>query len=158
MYIVSACLAGVSCRYDGKDNLIEEIEELVKVGKAILVCPEQLGGLTTPRNPAEIIKCKDGSSRVLNNKGQDVTKSFLKGAQETLRIAEIAGVNTAILKARSPSCGFGKIYDGSFSGNKVKGNGLAAELLHKKGIKIYSEENLPDELLKSIKSTDKKEE
>lgn len=143
MYLISACLAGVNCRYDGKDNFIKEVQRLVKEGKAMLVCPEQLGGMTTPREPAEIVKDKEGNIRVVNEKGEDVTTEFLKGAEETLKIAEMVGAKAAILKARSPSCGFGQIYDGSFSGKIKEGNGLTADLLNKKGIKIYSEDDLP---------------
>lgn len=143
MYLISACLAGINCRYDGKDNFIKEVQRLVKEGKAMLVCPEQLGGMTTPREPAEIVKDKEGNIRVVNEKGEDVTTEFLKGAEETLKIAEMVGAKAAILKARSPSCGFGQIYDGSFSGKIKEGNGLTADLLNKKGIKIYSEYDLP---------------
>lgn len=145
MYLVSACLAGVNCKYNGKNNFNERITQLVKEGKAILVCPEQLGGLTTPRAPSEIIYDSNGIIRVINNKGEDVTDNFLKGAEETLKIAKLYHIEKAILKSRSPSCGYGCIYDGSFIGKIVEGNGLTAELLLRNGIKIYTDETLPEE-------------
>lgn len=103
--------------------------ELLRQGKAVPVCPEQLGGQATPRPPHEIIN-------------GDVTAEFLKGAYETLKIAKEMDINIAILKARSPSCGKGRIYDGTFSGAKKDGNGVTAELLMRNNIKVYSEEEL----------------
>ncbi len=141
MYIVSACLAGVNCKYNGKNNLNMEILKLLKSGKAMLVCPEQMGGLSTPRPPTEIVTDRNGDIRVINNKNIDLTSQFNKGAYETLKIAKQINANIAILKARSPSCGYGKIYDGSFSGKLKKGNGITADLLERNGIKIYNEEN-----------------
>ena len=111
--------------------------ELVKVGNAIPVCPEQLGGLTTPREISEI---KDG--RVITKSGKDETEQVQRGAVETLKIAKSVNATEAILKARSPSCGKGQIYDGGFSGKLVEGNGLAGELLIKNGIKVMTEEEL----------------
>ncbi len=140
MYIISACLAGLNCRYDGGNNLKPEIVKLVKDGKAILVCPEQLGGLTTPRLPCEIVWDENGNKKVVNIEGQDFTKEFLKGAEETLKIAELIGAKGAILKARSPSCGKGKVYDGHFAKRLVEGNGITTDLLEKNGIKVYTEE------------------
>ena len=137
MIIVSACLAGIKCRYDGKDNANAKVIDLVKKGLAIPVCPEQLGGLPTPRIPAEIIQAK-----VLNKAGENVTLHFNKGAQETLRIAELTKCNKAILKQRSPSCGFGKIYDGSHTGRIIEGMGFTAQLLSQSGICILTEEDL----------------
>lgn len=141
MYLISACLAGVNCKYNGGNNLNPKIVQLLKEKKAILICPEQLGGLSTPRLPSEIITDKEGNKRVINIEGKDLTKEFLKGAEETLKIAKLAGVEAAILKARSPSCGKGKIYDGQFRGKLIEGNGITAELLEKNGIKIYTEED-----------------
>ncbi|AFS77935.1 hypothetical protein Curi_c08650 [Gottschalkia acidurici 9a] len=141
MYIISACLAGIDCKYDGKNNKNEKILKLVQEGKAILVCPEQLGGLSTPRLPSEIVP-DNGNVKVISNNGKDVTENFLKGAEETLKIAKMMGIKKAILKARSPSCGYGKIYDGTFSKTIIKGNGVTSELLEKNGIKIYTEEDL----------------
>lgn len=147
MYLVSACLVGVNCRYDGKDSKNDKILKFIKNNKCILICPEQLGGLSTPRFPAEIVEIKNNRKIVKNNKGIDVTDEFYKGAYETLKIAKLYDIKTAILKSRSPSCGYGKIYDGSFSGNLIEGKGITAELLESNGIKIYTEEDI-DELLK----------
>ena len=137
MKVISACLAGVECRYDGKGKPNSKIMNLVKEGKAILVCPEQLGGLPTPRTPAE-----QKGDKVLNTKGEDVTEEFNKGAEEALKIAKLAGCTNAILKAKSPSCGYGKVYDGSFTGTLKEGNGVFAELLKKNGFDIVTEEDL----------------
>ena len=140
MIIVSACLAGVKCRYDGNDNLVPEIKELVFSGKAIALCPEELGGLSTPRTPCEIVK-KDDQLLIVSKDQIDCTKEFRLGAEKVAEIAKILDCKVAILKANSPSCGYGMIYDGTFSGNKVKGSGLTAKLLHKNGIQIKNEEN-----------------
>ena len=135
MYLISACLAGVNCKYDGGNNEDEKILELVKAGKAILVCPEQLGGLPTPRLPAEIVE-KDNERKVIATDGTDVTSQFIKGAIETLKIAKMMNIKKVILKSRSPSCGYGRIYDGSFSKTLKYGNGFTAELLEENGIEI----------------------
>jgi uncharacterized protein YbbK (DUF523 family) len=137
MIIVSACLAGVACRYDGAAKPCEKVIRLVAEGKAIPLCPEQLGGLTTPRASAEI-----SGNRVIRKDGVDVTDAFTRGAQEALKIARLVGAKTAILKARSPSCGLGKIYDGSFSGRLVDGNGVFAEMCKQNGIKVKTEEEI----------------
>lgn len=134
---MSACLAGVKCRYDGKDNANSKVIKLVVNGIAIPICPEQLGGLQTPRIPAEI-----SGDKVLNKKGENVTSQFKKGAKETLRIAELVNCHKAILKQSSPSCGYGKIYDGSHTGRIIDGMGLTAQLLSQKGIVILTEEDL----------------
>ncbi len=137
MIIVSACLAGIKCRYDGKDNANNKVIKMVKNGIAIPICPEQLGGLQTPRIPAEIT-----ADKVINKKGENVTSQFKKGAKETLRIAELANCHKAILKQSSPSCGYGKIYDGSHTGRIIEGMGLTAKLLSQNGIIIITEEDL----------------
>ena len=148
MILISGCLCGINCKYDGKNNLNDRVLELLKSEKAIPVCPEQMGGQATPRPPHEIVNgdgagVLDGTCIVDGPKGNDdVTKEFLKGAKETLKIAKDLDINVAILKARSPSCGKGKIYDGTFSGNKKDGNGVTAELLIRNNIKIYTEEEL----------------
>jgi len=134
--ICSACLLGINCRYDGKSKINQKVIKLAERELLIPVCPEQLGGLTTPREAAE-----KKLGKVLTESGKDITKEFEKGAREVLKIAKLFKVKTAILKQNSPSCGFGKIYDGSFSGQKVKGNGLAADLLRKNKIKILTEED-----------------
>nr|BFD58032.1 DUF523 domain-containing protein [Bdellovibrio sp. CKG001] len=131
MKIVSACLSGVHCRYDCKAQTRSSIEEMVQNGEAIPVCPEQLGGLPTPRPPAERI-----GDRVLTNQGADVTAEYQRGAQEALRIAKLTGATEALLKSKSPMCGCGKIYDGTFSGNQKDGDGVFAELLKNHGIKV----------------------
>ena len=120
MIIVSACLCGINTRYDGNNNLNEKAAMLLKEGKAVLVCPEQLGGLGTPR-PAHEIKdgtgaeVLDGFAKVISINGENGTLMFIKGAEETVKIAKQIGAEAAVLKAKSPSCGCGKIYDGSFS-------------------------------------------
>ena len=142
MYIVSACLAGVKCRYDGKNNTNEKVLKLVEEGKAMLVCPEVLGGLDTPRKPCEIRKDEKGIVRVINTEDEDCTDAFSLGAQRTLEIAKIVGAKTAILKAKSPSCGCGKIYDGNFNRTLISGNGLTAKLLKENNIQVYTEEDI----------------
>ncbi|MBX4265948.1 DUF523 domain-containing protein [Clostridium estertheticum] len=149
MIIVSSCLCGINCRYDGSNNLDTRVLKLLNEGKALPVCPEQLGGLATPREPCEILNGNgldviDGKATIIGAKNNDLTSSFLKGAYETLKIAEGIGATTAILKARSPSCGVSKIYDGTFSSTLRPGNGVAAELLLSKGIKVFTEEDLDD--------------
>lgn len=135
--IVSACLAGVPCRFDGLSKSYERIKELVKNEKTILVCPEQLGGLTTPRVPSEI-----KGEKVFSKTGTDVTAQFNRGAEITLALAKEYGCKSAILKSRSPSCGKGKVYDGSFSGRLIAGNGFTADLLLKNGIEVLTEEEI----------------
>jgi len=137
MIIVSGCLADIQCRYDGAAKPCDKVIQLVAEGKAIPVCPEQLGGLTTPRLPAEI-----NGNRVIQKDGTDVTGKFERGAREALKLAKLAGATTAILKARSPSCGSGKINDGNFSGRLVDGNGIFADLCIKIGIEVKTEEDI----------------
>jgi uncharacterized protein YbbK (DUF523 family) len=146
MYIISACLCGVNCKYSGKNNLSERCMKLFREGKAVLVCPEQLGGLSTPRNPVELNNTAseviEGNGKALNNQGEDVTKQFLNGAYETLKIAKELGVTKAILKEGSPSCGSNYVYDGTFTGNKIKGKGITAQILENEGITVFSDEDL----------------
>lgn len=142
MYLVSSCLAGINCRYHGKSSENKVIVELVKQGKAIPVCPEQLGGLPTPRPSCEIVTNKSNHKKVMGEDGQDFTKEYVEGAEKTLAIAKIIGIKRAILKSKSPSCGCGNIYDGTFSGKIIKGNGLTTELLIRNGIKVYTENDL----------------
>lgn len=147
MYLISACLCGVNCKYNGLNNLNDKCLELLRKGEALLVCPEQLGGLNTPRIPSEILgNVKDiielNKGKVINKEGKDVTKEFLKGAKEALKIAKEANIKRAILKEGSPSCGSNFVYDGSFTGNKIKGKGITAYLLEKEGIEIISEKDL----------------
>ncbi len=137
MKIVSACLAGMKCRYDGKANYSQQVIELIMKGEAIPVCPEQLGGLTTPRPPVEQ---RDG--RCYTDAGKDVTDAFERGAEEAVHIAKLANCTEAILKANSPSCGCGKIYDGTFSKTLVQGDGVFAALLKREGIIVKTEKDV----------------
>ena len=131
MMIVSACLAGFPCRYDGKAKPCAEAVELVRAGKAIPVCPEQLGGLPTPRPPCEI-----RSGRVIDTSGADRTESFHRGAQAVLTLAQTYGATQALLQNRSPSCGTGWIYDGTFSKTLTAGDGITARLLKENRIQV----------------------
>ena len=150
MIIVSACLLGENCKYSGGNNKSENVIKYLEDKEYILACPEQLGGLSTPRNPSEIITYgnKDGNdvlsgcTKVLSNKGIDVTKNFIQGAEETLKIAKEHNAKTAILKAGSPSCGYKKIYDGSFLGNKIQGMGVTAAILNKENIALLDEDDI----------------
>ena len=139
VYLVSACLAGENCRYDGKNCRNHFVEDLVSSEKAISVCPEVLGGLGVPRETCEIIRKENGDVTVCSRSGRDRTENFLAGAREALRIARKNGITKAILKSLSPSCGFGKVYDGTFSGALKNGNGVTAELLQMSGIQVYSD-------------------
>jgi len=146
MYIISGCLCGINCKYNGLNNLDNNCLDLLKSGQAILVCPEQLGGLSTPRVPAEISSkdkenIKSEKFRVITKDNKDVTQEFIKGAYETLKIAKEIGVEKAILKDGSPSCGTNFIYDGTFSGKKIKGMGVTARLLIENGIDVISDKD-----------------
>ena len=134
--LISACLLGVPCRYDGKSKDVGLKEKYPQL-TLVKVCPEVMGGLDTPRRPAEI-----SSGRVVTIDGDDVTREFANGAQKALEVARANDCAVAILKARSPSCGSGLAYDGTFSGKLVNGDGVLAELLKRNGIAVFSEENL----------------
>ncbi len=134
--LVSACLLGVACRYDGKSKPCEAITELLDKYNLIPVCPEITGGLPTPRYPAEITRDK-----VINSEGTDVTAQYEKGAAEILRIAKLYNCKYAILKENSPSCGCGKIHNGKFDGGYVEGDGITAKVLKENGIIIFNENN-----------------
>ena len=147
MKLVSACLLGIKSTWDGKSKKDEKIIELSKKEILIPVCPEQLGGLPTPRIPQEIQGCSgekvlDGKCKVKNKTGKDVTKQFIKGAKETLKIAKLFKVKEFIGKSKSPSCGCGEIYDGSFSGKLIKGDGVTTALLKRNGIRVITEKDL----------------
>lgn len=144
--LISACLLGVNTKYNGGSNKVEKLTELVRDFAFIPVCPEQLGGLTTPRPPAEIIQGIEKLS-IINNQNENVTTQFIKGAEETLKIAQLYDCKYAILKERSPSCGSSKVYDGSFQGKLREGKGIVAALLQDNGIKVFSEENINDFLI-----------
>ena len=151
LILISACLVGFDVKYDGSNNFNEVISEWFATKKAIPVCPEVLGGLSTPRDPAEIVggdgdDVLDGKAKVITKYGSDVTDAFIKGAYETLNIALETGATTVILKERSPSCGGTMIYSGEFSGNKKGGHGVTSALLKRNGIKVFSEENVHEYL------------
>jgi uncharacterized protein YbbK (DUF523 family) len=156
MILVSSCLLGVYAKYDGTmTNQNECLMKYCHLGKYIPVCPEQLGGLCTPRKPVELIGGSGcdvlcGSAKAENSLREDVTEQFRRGAEETLRLTRIFPVRAAILKERSPSCGVHKIYDGEFSHVLKEGSGVTAELLRQNGIEIYSEEDLSEELLRRL--------
>ncbi|MBO9666684.1 MAG: DUF523 domain-containing protein [Bdellovibrio sp.] len=131
--LVSACLIGRPCRYDGKHQLREEVTVLHEEGLTIAVCPEEMGGLSTPRTPAERI-----GDKVIDKNGVDVTAQYQEGANKALEVALKHGVKEALLKSKSPMCGCGRIYDGSFSGKTKDGNGVLAEKLLAAGIEVES--------------------
>lgn len=135
--MVSACLLGCDCRYKGDNCKCEALTALSGRHTLIPICPEQMGGLATPRDPAEIV---DG--KLITNHGADVTEQYQKGAQTALYLAKLAGADAAVLKANSPSCGKDRIYDGTFSGKKISGSGVTAALFKKEGIVLFSEEEL----------------
>ncbi len=136
--LVSACLLGCACRYDGKSKPCDSVINLCERHTLIPFCPEIYGGLATPRPPSEIV-----GDRVINSSGEDVTAEYEKGAAEALKIAEQSGCRVAVLKAKSPSCGRGRVYDGSFSGKLCDGDGVTARLLLSHGIAVYTENDLP---------------
>ena len=136
MILVSACLLGCACRYDGQSKPHPLAQELAKRGLAVPVCPEQLGGLPTPRNPSE----RQGD-RVVMNDGRDVTAEYRRGAEEALRLARLYGCTAAVLKEKSPSCGSSLIYDGSFTGTLRPGVGVTAALLLRNGITVRNEQS-----------------
>lgn len=132
--LVSSCLCGVNCKYNGGNNEDKRIIKLMDTHTVICVCPEVLGGLSIPRPPSEI-----KGDRVITKDGEDVTEAFYKGAGLALEAAEKYNVDIAILKANSPSCGCGKVYDGTFSKTLVDGDGIFARMLKEKNIKVYNE-------------------
>lgn len=145
--LVSACLAGRACRFDGSANPDDEVARLLAEGRAVLVCPEEDGGLGTPRPPAEIVggdgaDVLAGRAKVMTKGGRDVTAEYVAGARIALHAAREAGAERAILKARSPSCGKGCIYDGSFTRTPQEGHGVTAALLLAEGLAVVTEEEL----------------
>lgn len=137
--LVSACLLGKNCKYNGGNNLNQSVLDFIEGHEVIGVCPEQLGGLSTPRLPAEIV-----AGVVTNKEGVSVDNEFRKGAQSALAAALENKVDLAILQSRSPSCGVKEIYDGSFSGKKIKGQGVFARLLAARGIKVLDAEDIAE--------------
>ena len=149
--LVSACLLGVACRFDGQSCPAPELDDLATRGKVITICPEVAGGLPCPRLPAEIEEAfagldghavLDGRTRVVRSDGVDVTAQFVKGAQAALALAHRLGIRRAILKANSPSCGTGRIHEGRFNGKLVPGDGVTAALLKRSGIQVITETDL----------------
>lgn len=132
--IVSACLLGVCCRFDGKSKPCGEALSLLEQYQLIPVCPESYGGLPIPRSPSEIC-----AGRVLSKEGNDVTDQYQKGAEQVLRLARLYGCKAAVLKENSPSCGIGKIYDGTFTKTLTDGDGVTAALLQDHGIAVFTE-------------------
>ena len=138
--LVSHCFFGEPCRYDGASRVDRQVLELHRAGHNLIpVCPEVLGGLDTPRDPAEL----QPDGRVVNKEGADVTAAYRAGAEAALAIARENGCTLAVLKARSPSCGCGEVYDGTFTGTLTPGWGVAARLLMEAGITVLDEEHLP---------------
>ena len=131
--LVSACLLGENCKYSGGNNYTPAVEALKEKFDVIPICPEQMGGLPTPRIPAERV-----GEKVLTREGADVTAEYRKGAEDALAIAKANGVKFAVLQERSPSCGSECVYDGTFSGKLIPGQGVTAQLLEENGIKVYS--------------------
>jgi len=146
-YLVSACLLGICTRYDGGCCPVPRLIELAARGLAVPICPEMAGGLPVPRPPAEIVggdgqAVLDGQARVLTIEGEDVTEAFLSGARQVLEMMQRLGIRQAVLKDDSPSCGCRRIYDGTFSGRIMSGQGVTAALLQRNGITVLSEEDL----------------
>jgi len=137
MKLVSGCLIGVKCNYKGEARPNKKLIEMFKLGELLPVCPEMLGGLPSPREPA-----LQKGKKVFAKSGKDVTKEFAKGAKEVMALVKKYNIKEAILKARSPSCGSGKIYDGTFSGKLIDGDGVLASILKRKGIKIITEKDI----------------
>ncbi len=140
-YVVSKCLFGYNCKYSGGNNNNEKVKSFCEGHEVALICPECFGGLPIPREPSEI-RTKNGEKKVFSSSGKDVTKEFLKGAEKALDIAREFNAELCILKESSPSCGANKIYDGTFSGVKISGEGITASLLRANGFKIISDEDI----------------
>jgi uncharacterized protein YbbK (DUF523 family) len=145
--LLSACLAGVPCTHAAEAKTRPWALELVATGRAVTVCPEVAGGLPIPRPEAEIqggdgAAVLSGDARVVNLEGEDVTSSYLRGADAALAAAGRSGATLAVLKARSPSCGCGRIYDGAFSGTLTDGDGVTAAALKRAGVEVVSDEEI----------------
>lgn len=143
--LISACLLGVNCRYNASGGTLPGLAELMECAQLIPVCPEILGGLPTPRPPAERL-----GAHVVTCEGGDVTEAYARGAEETWKLARLFGAKFAVMKERSPSCGAGEIYDGSFSHTRISGDGVAAALLKENGISVYGESRV-GELIRFLK-------
>ncbi len=146
MKLISACLVGMCTNYLGQADMVREFVAMLERGEVVPACPEQLGGLTTPRPPAEIqpgcdgFTVLDGKGRVLRQNGEDVTEAFMRGAREMLKLAQACRAELVILKERSPSCGVNRIHDGNFCGRLVSGTGVAAAMLKRHGLQVLSDE------------------
>ena len=138
--LVSSCLLGMKINYEGKAHPVDELRQLFLSGQAIPICPEVLATMPIPRDRAEIVMV-DGERKVYNEKEEDLTETYALGAQRTMDTARTSGVKIAILKSKSPSCGCGKIYDGTFNSNLVDGDGIATALLKANGIRVITEED-----------------
>ncbi|MBI4855148.1 MAG: DUF523 domain-containing protein [Acetobacterium woodii] len=138
--LVSSCLLGMKINYEGKAHPIDELRQLFLQGQAIPICPEVLATMPIPRDRAEIVTV-NGERKVHNERDEDLTEIYALGAQRTLDTARTSGAKIAIFKSKSPSCGCGKIYDGSFSGNLIDGDGIAAALLKENGVRVITEED-----------------
>jgi len=152
MILISSCLAGLKVRYNGTDSLDERIQQLVLENKAVTVCPELMGGFSTPREPAEIVggdgeDVLAGRARVFEKSGRDVTELYLNGAYATLQKALELAATKVILKEYSPSCGSAMIYNGDFNGTKLVGVGVTTALLRRNNIAVFSEEDFSELLL-----------
>jgi uncharacterized protein YbbK (DUF523 family) len=150
MILVSSCLAGLEVRYNGTHCLDRKISRLIEENKAMTICPELLGGFTTPREPAEIIggigeDVLDGKAKVVEKSGRDVTELYIKGAFATLKQAKIVNATVVVLKEYSPSCGSSMIYNGEFIGEKIAGNGVTAALLKRNGLQVISEKQFSND-------------
>jgi uncharacterized protein YbbK (DUF523 family) len=146
--LVSACLLGIKCRFDGQGKEVPDLVTALQDYRVIPFCPETAGGLTIPRFPAEIqngdgAAVLNGKAQVVNQAGEDCTDQFIKGAAFVLKLVGQHQPDFVILKAKSPSCGVGKIYDGTFSGKLIEGDGVTTALLRSAGVKIYSEVDRP---------------
>lgn len=159
MILVSACLLGLYAKYDGSQACLCECLTAESLrGRIIPVCPEQMGGMPTPRRPAEIhggcgLDVHAGTAGVLADDGTDLTRYFVRGARQVEIVARICGAGTAVLKERSPSCGVNKIYDGSFTRQLIAGEGVTAALLRQAGLRIFSEEDVTLEVLEQLAAT-----
>ncbi|PGV60407.1 hypothetical protein COD94_19905 [Bacillus cereus] len=150
MILVSSCLAGLEVRYNGTHSLDNKIRKLVEENKAVTICPELVGGFSTPREPAEIVDgdgddVLDGKAKVIEKSGEDVTELYLKGAYATLEKVKEINATIVVLKENSPSCGSSMIYNGEFVGKKIVGQGVTSALLRRNGIRVISEEQFGED-------------
>jgi uncharacterized protein YbbK (DUF523 family) len=160
MILVSSCLLDLFSKYNGSSNANSLLLDYCHRGKFIPVCPEQLGGLPTPRKPVELFGASGlavlcGEGKAVTEDGSDCTPEFVRGAEQLIKLVRLLGITAAILKERSPSCGSSYIYDGSFSHAIIPGEGVAAALLRRHGIPVYSEQTITRELLEELLEADR---